>query len=71
MKRWMMKAVLLVLGCGMMLAGVKMLRDVQVRRNVETHGVDPDDGAKIYRQRMQDTDRLLDDREAPAVSWNR
>ena len=69
MPTWMVKTVLLVLGCGLLMTGAKMLRAVQIRRSVEAQGIDPNDGGKIYQQRLQETDRLLHDDGTLAVSW--
>lgn len=71
MRSWMLKMVLLVLGCGLLLTGAKKLREVHVTRDVESHGVDPYDGARIYQQRMQETERILNDKSELTVSWNR
>ncbi|MFO7675845.1 MAG: hypothetical protein R6X12_05980 [bacterium] len=71
MKSWMLRALMLVLGCGLVLTGARMLKNAQVRSDIECHGVDPADGARIYQQRMEDTDRLLRGDEDISVSWHR
>ena len=71
MRNWMLRALMLVLGCGLILTGAKMLKNAQVGRQIECHGVDPEDGGRIYQQRMEGTDRLLRGDEDLSVSWHR
>ncbi|MFO7676559.1 MAG: hypothetical protein R6X12_09620 [bacterium] len=71
MKSWMLKTALLALALGLILTGARMLREAHAAERHEGRGVAPEDGAKIYRQRMQETDRLMHDEDGLSVSWTR
>ncbi len=49
----------LLLGCGMLLAGGLMLRGKHVEARAVTPQIDADEAGRIYHERMQETDRLL------------
>ena len=71
MKSWMLKTVLLAIAFGLLLTGARMLRDAHASGRYEGSGVAPAEGARIYRQRLQETDRLINDEDGLSVSWTR
>ncbi len=60
----------LLLGCGMLLAGGLMLRGKHVEVRPVTPQINADEAGRIYHERMQETDRLLRS-DGIDLSWNR
>ena len=60
----------LLLGCGMLLTGVLMLRGKHADVRVGTPQINADEASRIYQERMRKTDRLLRS-EGLDLSWDR